>query len=201
MEHYFTSNPNVKHDTKLINVTLRGIPLKLETDAGVFSRNQIDFGSNLLIETMDIPNEESAYILDLGCGYGPVGIIAAKLAPKSQVILVDINERAVELAKSNLARNQVENGYAKVSDLYSAVGDIKFQRILSNPPIRAGKKVVHQIFEEALNHLTEDGELWIVIQKKQGAPSAKKKLEELFMQVDDMARDAGYRIFRARGLR
>jgi 16S rRNA (guanine1207-N2)-methyltransferase len=201
MEHYFTSQPKAEHEGKILEVNLRGYALKLETDTGVFSRNHVDFGTRLLIETMEIPDDPSVSILDLGCGYGPLGITAAKLAPLSRVLMVDINERAVQLAQSNIRRNRLANAEAKVSDLYQGVQGCKFHRILSNPPIRAGKKVVHQIFEEAIDHLTEDGELWIVIQNKQGAPSAKKKLEELFLEVDDMARDAGYRIYRARGRR
>jgi 16S rRNA (guanine1207-N2)-methyltransferase len=201
MEHYFTSQPKAEHEGKILEVNLRGYALKLETDTGVFSRNHVDFGTRLLIETMEIPNDPSVFILDLGCGYGPLGITAAKLAPLSRVLMVDVNERAVQLAQSNIRRNRLANAEAKVSDLYQGVQGCKFHRILSNPPIRAGKKVVHQIFEEALDYLTEDGELWIVIQNKQGAPSAKKKLEELFPEVDDMARDAGYRIYRARGRR
>ncbi|UOF91884.1 class I SAM-dependent methyltransferase [Fodinisporobacter ferrooxydans] len=198
-EHYFSSKPTTRHDAKTIEVVLRGYKIRLKTDAGVFSKNQVDFGTRLLIECMDIPNGSSVSILDLGCGYGPVGIVAAKLAPDSQVVMVDVNERAIELSAENVRNNQVTNAIVKISDLYQNVQGRTFQRILSNPPIRAGKKVVHQIFEEASNYLTDDGELWIVIQKKQGAPSAKKKLEELFVEVNDIGRDAGYRIFQARG--
>lgn len=193
---YFTNKPTAEHDMRLIEDKLRGFALKFWTDAGVFSKGGIDFGSKLLIETMDIPEEGT--VLDIGCGYGPVGITVAKLSPKVRVTMIDINERAVELSRRNLAQNGVVNADVKVSDLYASVAGEKFDRVLSNPPIRAGKSVVHAVFEGAVEHLTPDGELWVVIQKKQGAPSAKKKLEELFADVEDVARDAGFRIFRCR---
>lgn len=191
--HYYTNKPTVAHDMRTIKATLRGFDLTFWSDAGVFSKVQVDFGSQLLIETVEIPAD--ARVLDVGCGYGPIGITAAKLAPQGSVTMVDVNERAVELARRNIEQNHVPHAEALVSDRYAALGDRKFDRILTNPPIRAGKAVVHSIFEGAVDHLAENGELWVVIQKKQGAPSAKKKLEELFDSVEDVARDAGYRIF------
>ncbi|HEU4962521.1 MAG TPA: class I SAM-dependent methyltransferase [Bacilli bacterium] len=195
---YFTNKPTVDHDLRTITDNLRGFDLKFWTDAGVFSRGGIDFGSKLLIETMDIP--AGAEVLDIGCGYGPVGITAAKLAADARITMVDVNERAVELATRNLAQNGVINAEVFVSDLYENLNGRKFDRILTNPPIRAGKATVHAVFEGAVSHLSENGELWVVIQKKQGAPSAKKKLEELFADVEDVARDAGFRIFRCRAI-
>ena len=193
-DHYYSNKPTVQHDLRTICVTLRGFTLRFLTDAGVFSKGGIDFGSELLIDSMDIP--EDASVLDVGCGYGPIGITAAKLASRGSVTMVDINERAVDLARRNIEQNEVGNAEAHVSDRLFAVAGRKFDRILTNPPIRAGKAVVHAIFSDAAEHLTERGELWVVIQKKQGAPSAKKRLEELFETVEDVARDAGFRIFR-----
>lgn len=197
-DHYFTNQPNVEHDIRTIRVTLRGFNLTFWTDAGVFSKGGVDFGSQLLIETMEIP--EGAKVLDVGCGYGPIGITAALLAGSGNVTLVDVNERAVELAQKNIEQNLAPGAKAIVSDRFEKVAGEKFDVILTNPPIRAGKAVVHSIFERAPEHLTETGELWVVIQKKQGAPSAKKKLEELFDSVEDVARDAGFRIFRCQGV-
>jgi 16S rRNA (guanine1207-N2)-methyltransferase len=178
----------------LIRQRLRGFDLEFWTDAGVFSKGGIDFGSKLLIETMQIPVD--ARVLDLGCGYGPIGITAAKLAHQGSVLMVDINERAVELSRKNLIQNSVKNAEVRVSNLFDAVEEQeRFDRILTNPPIRAGKAVVHQIFADSVYRLKPEGELWVVIQKKQGAPSARKKLEELFENVEDSAKDAGYRIF------
>jgi 16S rRNA (guanine1207-N2)-methyltransferase len=184
----------VEHDLRTIRVTLRGQEFVFWTDAGVFSKSGVDFGSELLIETMEIPADAS--VLDVGCGYGPIGLSAAKLATAGSVTMVDVNERAVELARKNAAGNHIANAEVLVSDRYENVQGRRFDVILTNPPIRAGKQVVHSIFEGAPKHLTERGELWVVIQKKQGAPSAKKRLEELFESVEDVARDAGFRIFR-----
>lgn len=192
-DHYYSKKPTADHDLRLIKERVRGNTLELWTDAGVFSKGGLDFGSRLLIENMDIPS--AAAVLDVGCGYGPIGISAAKLAVDGRVLMVDLNERAVELARRNIKQNAVTNARAEVSDLFENVDVPRFDRILTNPPIRAGKAVVHAIFEGAASRLTSDGELWIVIQRKQGAPSALKKLQELFDVVEDRARDAGYRIF------
>ncbi|KEO81726.1 class I SAM-dependent methyltransferase [Tumebacillus flagellatus] len=196
-DHYYSNKPTVEHDLRAIRVTLRGQEFVFWTDAGVFSKSGVDFGSDLLIETMEIPDD--ADVLDVGCGYGPIGLTAAKLAANGRVTMVDVNERAVELARRNAQANGISNVEVLVSDRYEQVQGRRFDVILTNPPIRAGKQVVHSIFEGAVDHLTDGGELWVVIQKKQGAPSAKKRLEELFEDVEDVARDAGFRIFRCRG--
>jgi 16S rRNA (guanine1207-N2)-methyltransferase len=136
-------------------------------------------------------------VLDVGCGYGPIGISAAHLAPKGHVTMLDINSRAVELARENALHNGIRNVTVMESDVLSALEGQKFDVILTNPPIRAGKAIVHQIFEEAYRHLNEGGTLWVVIQKKQGAPSAAAKLESLFPVVEEVGKDKGYRIMRA----
>lgn len=195
-DHYFSSNPSSASKRKVVSAELRGFQFGFFTDAGVFSKSGIDFGSELLIQNMEIP--ERAKVLDVGCGYGPIGLTAAKLAALGTVLLVDINERALSLAEENAKVHDITNASFIQSDGLQEVKERDFTRILTNPPIRAGKEVVHRIFTEAAAHLAPTGELWVVIQKKQGAPSAKKKLEELFLEVEDVARDAGYRIFRCR---
>ncbi|GAB7387306.1 class I SAM-dependent methyltransferase [Bacillaceae bacterium] len=194
-EHYFVNRPASEHDRKEFTFTLRGKDYRFVTDAGVFSRERVDFGTRLLIETMEIPKD--ARVLDMGCGYGPIGIVAADLAREGSALLVDINERAVELAERNIALNGIANAQALVSDLYANVPDERFDRILTNPPIRAGKSVVQAIFCEGFSRLSPGGELWVVIQKKQGAPSAYAKLLEIFGRVDEIAKKKGYRVFRA----
>ena len=193
--HYYTKSPEVKHDRQVMDVSLRGHSLRFVTDAGVFSRKGIDYGSKVLIECMDL--NESDEILDVGCGYGPIGLTAAKLVPRGHVTMVDINERAIELAAENAAINKVMNVTIQQSDLFAAVKDRKFDVILTNPPIRAGKTVVHQIYEERSKLLKAEGSMWVVIQKKQGAPSTLEKLEALFSEVIEVTKDKGYRIFRA----
>ncbi|KTD84330.1 class I SAM-dependent methyltransferase [Paenibacillus etheri] len=195
-QHYYSQQPEVRHDRRTIDTVLRGKSFRFTSDAGVFSKGDIDYGSRVLIEAMIIP--DGSAVLDVGCGYGPIGISAAYLAPKGQVLMIDINSRAVELARENAQHNGIRNVTVMESDVLGALNEQqKFDVILTNPPIRAGKAVVHQVFEEAYDHLNEGGFLWIVIQKKQGAPSAVAKLESLFSEVEEVGKDKGYRIIKA----
>ncbi|MFD1988788.1 class I SAM-dependent methyltransferase [Paenibacillus nicotianae] len=194
-DHYYSNQPGAAHDRRVLEATLRGKVFRFTSDAGVFSKTGIDYGSRVLIEALDI--REDAQVLDVGCGYGPMGLSAAYLASKGHVTMIDVNERAVQLAKENAKLNGIQNVTILESDLFSSIKGKMFDVILTNPPIRAGKSTVHTIFEEALEHLNTNGTLWIVIQKKQGAPSAKAKLEELFDTVEEVTKDKGYRIFKA----
>jgi 16S rRNA (guanine1207-N2)-methyltransferase len=193
-DHYYSPKPASAHQPFNIEAILRGKKFSFISDAGVFSRNGIDFGSELLIETMRI--EPRSRVLDVGCGYGPIGLSAALLANEGTVTMVDINERAVELARENAKRNQIHNATVLQSDLLEAVKDRTFDCILTNPPIRAGKEIVHRIFEQSHQALASGGNLWVVIQKKQGAPSALSKLESLFDKAEEVERSRGYRILR-----
>lgn len=194
-EHYYSRRPGVEHDLHTIEETMRGRRFVFVTDAGVFSKKGVDYGSKLLVETMALPVD--ARILDVGCGYGPIGLSAAVLAQKGTVTMVDINERAVELAKQNAHRNNVGNVEIMQSDLLSELKGRSFDTILTNPPIRAGKEIVHRIFDQAHEVLVPGGAIWVVIQKKQGAPSAYDKLESLFARVEQVERDKGYWIIKA----
>lgn len=193
-DHYYTNRPAAEHDRRTIEVELRGKKVRLVTDAGVFSKSGLDYGSRVLIDALEIP--EKASVLDVGCGYGPIGI-AAGILGATRIMMLDVNERAIELARENAAANGVPQAKAMQSDLLEAVSQERFDVIISNPPIRAGKETVHRLFEQASECLKPGGSLWIVIQKKQGAPSAKAKLEELFEQVDEVTKDKGYRIYKA----
>ncbi|QHT63371.1 class I SAM-dependent methyltransferase [Paenibacillus lycopersici] len=194
-DHYYAQSPGTKHDRRQIETMLRGHQLRFVTDAGVFSKTGVDFGSRVLLDALELG--ESDRILDVGCGYGPMGIAAAKLAPGGHVTMIDINERAVALANENIRLNGVKNATALQSDLYAGVQDRRFDAILTNPPIRAGKEVVHRVFEEGAALLNAGGSMWVVIQKKQGAPSAEAKLEAVFGNVEEVTKEKGYRIFRA----
>jgi 16S rRNA (guanine1207-N2)-methyltransferase len=195
-DHYYSNKPQSVSDRQAFEAVLRGYSFRLTSDAGVFSRDGVDYGSRVLIEQMVIPHD--AQILDIGCGYGPIGLTAARLAPQGHVTMIDINERAVELSKLNAAANGIHNVSFAQSDLYTAVEDETFDVILSNPPIRAGKTVVHQLFVESWKHLKPGGSTWVVIQKKQGAPSARAKLEEVYGEdaVIEVGKDKGYRLYR-----
>ncbi|CAM3499409.1 class I SAM-dependent methyltransferase [Paenibacillus lupini] len=194
-DHYYSQTPGVKHDRQIHEANLRGYTLRFMTDAGVFSKSGVDYGSRVLLDALVLA--PSAKVLDVGCGYGPIGLTAAKLAPEGHVTMIDINERAVELSKENAKLNGINNVTVTQSDIYESVKENRYDVILTNPPIRAGKQVVHRIFEEGYQLLNPGGKMWVVIQKKQGAPSAEAKLELLFGDVEEVTKDKGYRIFLA----
>lgn len=189
---YYAENPDSAHDIQELKVTLLGQSFTFLTDSGVFSKKMVDYGSQVLLNTLDF--EKGKTLLDLGCGYGPLGISLAKVQGVKPT-MVDINNRAIDLAKQNAQKNGVEADIFQ-SDIYEKVNGT-FDYIISNPPIRAGKQVVHTIISESINYLKVGGNLTIVIQKKQGAPSAKAKMEEVFGNVEILKRDKGYYILRS----
>lgn len=194
-QHYFTQNPDAPHRERVITETLRGRQYRFITDTGVFSKDRVDKGTRILIETMQLP--AAGKILDLGCGYGPIGVVAADLAPDCFVYLVDVNRRAVELAKRNLELNGINNAAVYLGDGFAPVAEHKFSLIVSNPPIRAGKKVIYPMMETAKEHLVEGGRLCIVIRTKQGAKSMQKHLEAVFGNLEILIIDSGYRVLQA----
>lgn len=195
-EHYYSKQPHSQLKTDQIECTLRNHTFTFTTASGVFSKRSVDFGSQLLIETFQEP-EISGPILDLGCGYGPIGISLAKTFKDRTILMVDINERAIFLTKKNIAQNNVDNAKALLSEGFANVEESNFAAIVTNPPIRAGKKIVYPMIEESQSRLQLGGELWVVIQKKQGAPSFQRFLSTLFSKVTVENRRKGYYIFRA----
>lgn len=195
-EHYFSQQPQSNSSPKTLKYNLNKQLYTFRSDQGVFSKHAIDYGTRLLIETFEEPGRNGD-LLDLGCGYGPIGICLADHFPERQVVMADINERALQLAKENASLNHVKNVTFIKSDRFTQLEANNFAAILSNPPIRAGKNIVHAILEESRSALISGGELWVVMQKKQGAPSAKEKLQSLFGNVDIIARSKGYYILRA----
>lgn len=189
---YYAENPDSAHDIHELKVTLLGQSFTFLTDSGVFSKKMVDYGSQVLLNTLDF--EKGKTLLDLGCGYGPLGISLAKVQGVKPT-MVDVNNRAIDLAKQNAQKNGVEADIFQ-SNIYEKVNGT-FDYIISNPPIRAGKQVVHTIISESINYLKVGGNLTIVIQKKQGAPSAKAKMEEVFGNVEILKRDKGYYILRS----
>lgn len=198
-EQYFSAKPQSSSQVITLATRLRGCELKLQTDRGVFSRGGVDFGTRLLIEALTLkPGDE---LLDLGCGYGPVGLAVAVSEPDVRVTMVDVNERAVACALTNAAHCGVE---ARVQVICSdGVSGLPVHRrytvIALNPPIRAGKATVYRLFREACSRLSESGKLYVVIQKKQGADSAQRYLFTLFDSVEIVVRDGGYRVYRCTG--
>jgi len=195
-EHYYSRTQKVESDPKFWDYTLKNNSFRFKTDNGVFSKREVDFGSRLLIESFEMPNADGL-LLDVGCGYGPIGLSLAKYYHERMIHMVDVNERAIELAKENAELNRIQNVTIYESDRLLNVKENTFAAILTNPPIRAGKKTVHDIFEQSFDHLVSQGELWVVIQKKQGAPSAIEKLNNLFNHVETIDKSKGYFVIRA----
>ena len=189
---YYAENPDAAHDIHELRVDLLGEKMAFLTDAGVFSKKMIDFGSQLLLKCLEINQGET--VLDVGCGYGPLGLSLAK-AYGVQATMVDINNRALDLARQNAERNKVKATIFQ-SNIYEQV-EGTFDHVISNPPIRAGKQVVHEIIEKSQDFLETGGDLTIVIQKKQGAPSAKSKMEDVFGNCEIVKKDKGYYILRS----
>lgn len=195
--HYYSENPDLPHDYEEWDFQLRGRRFHFVTDSGVFSRETVDYGSRVLIDAFDFEAlPEKGGILDVGCGYGPIGLALAAAGGRP-VEMIDVNQRAVDLAQRNARRNQIENVAIHVSNIYDALLEAPYAAIVSNPPIRAGKDVVHEILAGAYEQLLYGGTLTIVIQKKQGAPSAKKKMAEVFGNCETVVKDKGYYILRS----
>lgn len=190
---YYEDNQDLSHDFQTLTVELLGQSMRFKTDRGVFSKNGIDYGSRVLLENYQPESAKS--LLDVGCGYGTLGLTLAKKFDLD-VTMVDVNSRALDLCRQNAIDNAVSNSKIELSNIYEAVSE-KYDAIISNPPIRAGKEVVHEILAGAFGHLNDGGHLTIVIQKKQGAPSAQKKMEEVFGNCQLVARDKGYFILRS----
>lgn len=194
MKHYYTNNEDLISEPTQFTFHYRGKDLIFTSDHGVFSKKMIDFGSRLLLEAIEL-DESKKTLLDVGCGYGTFGVALKSAYPFLEIDMVDVNDRALNLTKQNLAANNLEaNVY--LSSVYDNVTK-KYDVIVTNPPIRAGKEIVTRILVEAKEHLNIDGEIWVVIQKKQGAPSAKKNLESVFGNASVIKKDKGYYILKA----
>lgn len=194
-EHYFSKHPTSADERGLIRCTLRGIPFEFETNSGIFSHKHIDNGTNLLIEVMRLPDD--GRVLDLGCGYGVVGIVAARLNPKLEVVMTDINSRAAALAEANAKRNRVR-ATAKQGNLYEPVGDTHFDLILTNPPISAGiDAVVKPMIEGAKDHLKAGGLFQLVVQSNKGGRTLAEIMDATFGNVETTARGGGFRVLTA----
>ena len=191
-EHYYSAHPDAPHDFRELTVTVSGETFTFLTDAGVFGKRRLDPGTRLLLESVALP--ERGTVLDLGCGWGAIGVVVARRAPGCQVYLVDINRRAVELARVNCRRNGVGNAVVLEGDALAPVADVRFDLILSNPPVRAGKKVLYRMVEEAAAHLVPGGRFVAVVGNKQGAGSYREKVRAVFGQAVDLAKGGGYRV-------
>lgn len=194
MEHYFTNNENLKSEIRKINYNYESFSFTFLSDLGVFSKDKIDYGSKVLVENYLKHNHDNKKILDVGCGYGFIGIVLSKVT-NSYVEMVDVNKRALHLTERNINENKV-NAKAYMSDAYQSVKD-KYDVIITNPPIRAGKEKVLEILNGSVEHLNSGGELWFVIRKDQGAKSIVKVLNKELI-VENTEKSKGFYIFRAK---
>lgn len=192
--HYFTNDSKLNEELKLITETINGITYRFYTDSGVFSKNTLDFGSVLLIKEVLKDIENKGKFLDLGCGYGPIGIVISKVNPKLVVSQTDINEKAVILAEKNSKLNDVITKTYH-SDGFSNIKD-SFNYITLNPPIRIGKKAVFELYQKAYEKLENEGIFWIVVRKKQGALSHLDYLKTIFKKTEITNKSKGYYVIK-----
>lgn len=191
-DHYYSQTPTSESRPVTASFSYRGHELTLMTDAGVFSRGELDNGTRILLNAL--PEALHGRILDLGCGWGPVGICVGLENPDAQIVFSDINERALALTQKNAAQYHVDGTFVQSDGFASIEGD--FDCVITNPPIRTGKQAIYQMFSDACQRLTKQGELYIVIRKQQGAESAKKYLQTLFPDVAVIDKSGGYWIIR-----
>ena len=197
MAHYFDIDPSLASKERTIEYFIDGRTITLVSDNGVFSKDKIDEGSFAFLKVI-VPLRLSGKILDLGCGYGPIGLTIALTSPEARVDLADINTRARALCEKNA---QLLGLSPRVTVLQSNIYENiegKYDSIVVNPPIRAGKAVTYAMYQGAYTHLIDGGSLYIVIRKNQGAPTASKFIESLFGNIALLKRDKGYYIYQAK---
>ncbi len=196
-EHYYSATPTSRSELREFEIAARGVRLRLTTDAGVFSKGKLDTGTELLIESLPLVPEIRT-VFDLGCGYGPIGLTVASLLPQVTVYMGDVNERAVELAVKNADRNGIRNVVIRAGEGFTPFPDQQFDLVVTNPPIRAGKRVIYSLVGEAGHALNPGGMLTAVILTRQGAKSLERKMEEVFGNVVELEKGSGYRVVMSR---
>ena len=189
-DYYYTEEPKSTYREHTIEAHIRDFDLTFKSASGIFASRDIDTASKLLIEKAELPKEGK--ILDLGCSYGMLGIVAAKACPNCSVILTDINRRATALATENLRQNYVKNAEVRQGDVYVPVKGEKFDLILLNPPMTAGREVVMRMIKGAPEHLNKGGSLQIVARKSKGGEFLFEEMKKLFSEVRVLAKSGGF---------
>ena len=196
MGYYFDNNPSVESEIREVKFTLFDKEYSYYTDNGVFSKSRIDEGTYIFLKIL-IPLHLTGRILYLGCGCGPIGLTIALNSPEASLVLADINSRALALASKSCAKLNLQSRVTCLhSDIYEKI-EGPYDSIVVNPPIRAGKVVINQMFSGARQYLIDGGSLYIVIRRKQGAESALKYLETVFENVSVLHKEKGYWIIKA----
>ncbi len=193
MAHYFTNEENLKSEIEKVIAEINGIPFYFYTDNGVFSKGELDFGTELLLKNFKYDNPNNKTLLDIGCGCGPIGIYASHLG--FTVDMSDVNKRAIHLSKMSL-KEQGLNANVFESDAYKNITN-KYDYIVSNPPIRVGKEKLYEIVMNAKEHLKDGGSLWIVVRKQQGAESMVRDMKNAYKTVEVIAKKKGFFIIKA----
>ena len=193
-DHYYTREPASESRPADCAFTYRGIGMTFVTDAGVFSRGEVDNGTRALLEAL--PEEMAGEILDLGCGWGVIGISVALKWPEARVTMADVNLRALELARKNAEKNRAGVTCAESDGMEAFMGKA-FDAVITNPPIRAGKQVIYKMFADAAECLKPGGALYLVIRKQQGAESCLKYLQTLYPRVEKLDRSGGFWVLKA----
>ena len=192
IEHYFASVPKSDERFGLVRTSLCGKPFEFLTASSVFSKRKVDSGTRLLIEAMALPR--TGCVLDIGCGYGAVGIAVAKFNPKLHVVMTDVNARAVRLTRKNFELNKVTNAEVRYGYLYEPVEDLRFNCVLSNPPVSAGMETVKAIVKESPKVMAPKASFQMVIRSKIGAKTLPSVFNETFGNCMVLARESGYRV-------
>ncbi len=197
-EQYFTERPSSPHRRRELRFLYRGELLVFESDRGIFASEGLDPGTALLIEALDpAPTDR---VLDLGCGWGPLGLAAARAAPRGEVLMTDVNRRAVLLSRQNARRNRLANVTVKAGDLYAPVGEERFDLIVTNPPYHAGRETILALLRGAPAHLSEGGRILFVGKGSQGIQFYQRWIAENWPDgtVEVLKRGSGYRVLEAR---
>lgn len=193
MAHYFTNEENLKSEIEKVIAEINGIPFYFYTDNGVFSKGELDFGTELLLKNFKYDNPNNKMLLDIGCGCGPIGIYASHLG--FAVDMSDVNKRAIHLSKMSL-KEQGLNANVFESDAYKNITN-KYDYIVSNPPIRVGKEKLYEIVMNSKEHLKDGGSLWIVVRKQQGAESLIRDMKKVYKSVEVITKKKGFYITKA----
>lgn len=210
-QHYFDSDPDSASRPSTADLVLPDLHLRLRTDRGVFSPDKVDLGTRVLLESVPAPPAEGR-LLDLGCGYGPISLTMASRAPRARVLGVDVNARAVGLARRNATEHRLERarfavvspegglspeqGEGEAPTVQDLLGP--FDALWSNPPIRVGKGVLHSMLRTWLNRLTPEGVAHLVVQRHLGSDSLQKWLDSQGLPAERVASRAGFRVLAVR---